>query len=729
MKPYYLVLLAIILFAIPLFSQVDHYETIIKAEDNWHYFIGNSEPDASWNTAGFDASGWTQGNGGIGYGDGDDQTVIPAVVSLYMRRMFNVDDNSIIETAVLNIDYDDAFVAYLNGTEIARSGIDGLPPAYNQTGISHEALMKDGNLPEEFVIDPDLIKSVITNGNNVLAIQVHNTSSASSDMSAIPFLSVGVNVSFRTWTETPEWFTEPTVFTSSDLPVVVIDTEDGITIPDEPKISANMKIIRHADGSRNNVSDTGTDYEGYVGIEIRGAASSGYPQKPYGIETRLGDGSNNNVKIFGMPKENDWIMLANYNDKVFMRNTLAFKLFNEMGHYAPRTQFCELSLNGKYEGIYIFTERIKRDDGRVDIARLDEDDNAGDSITGGYIFKIDYFSDLDSWAGDYAPVGNEGATVHYVYHDPEYDEITAEQKAYIHAYISSMESVLYGNDFADPRTGYSDYLDVNSFIDYFIMGELTRNVDAYKKSKYYYKDKDSKDGLIHSGPVWDYDWAWKNLIDGCTMFNATDGSGWAYKIGSICHPRPTPAGWIERLMQDPLFEQEAANRYWYLRQNILSIDYLYHYIDSVALVLNEAQQRHYNRWPILGINVGAPEQDEQPTTFAGEIVKFKNWIATRIAWLDNNMPEATNTLNEGLVVNDFVIRVFPNPATDWIYVESDKAIQKIEICSMNGAVIGAFSVSNPYSVKCNLEGYSTGIYLIRMVTEESGILYKKFIIS
>ncbi|MFC0876736.1 CotH kinase family protein [Saccharicrinis sp. FJH2] len=729
MKPYILVLLAILFSVIPAFPQVDHYETIIYAEDTWHYFVGISEPAATWNTVDFDDSSWELGNGGIGYGDNDDNTVIASTISFYMRKSFEIADKSIIETAVLNMDYDDAFVAYLNGTEIARSGIDGTPPAFNQTGSSHEAIMKDGNAPEEFVINADILNAVLNEGTNVLAIQVHNTTATSSDMSAIPFLLVGVNIQDQTYGTTPNWFTEPTIFTSSNLPVVVITTENGVTIPDEPKVTANMKIVSHTDGSRNNVSDTGNEYDGITGIEIRGAASSGYPQKPYGIETRLADGSNNNVKIFDMPKENDWILLANYNDKVFVRNTLAFKLFREMGHYAPRTKFCEVSINGMYDGIYIFTERIKRDDGRVDIAKLDADDNAGDSITGGYIFKVDYFSDEDSWVGDYSPVGNPGATVHYVYHDPEYDEITVEQKAYIQAFVSSMESVLYGNNFADPKTGYSSYLDVNSFIDYFIMGELTRNVDAYKKSKYYYKDKDSKDGLIHSGPVWDYDWAWKNLIDGCTLFNATDGSGWAYQIGSICHPRPTPAGWIERLMQDPDFKQDAANRYWYLRKNILSEDYLYHYIDSVALLVDEAQQRHYKRWPILGINVGSPESDYQPTTFAGEIIKFKNWIGTRLNWLDTNMPEATNTVNQGLVVNDFILRVFPNPASGWLYVESDQAIQKVEICSMNGVIIGDFPVNNPYSVKCKLDDFSSGVYLIKIFTEGNGVAYRRVIVD
>lgn len=123
---------------------------------------------------------------------------------------------------------------------------------------------------------------------------------------------------------------------SSNLPLVVINT-NGKTIIDASKITATMKIISNGAGQLNKPSDLGNIYIGYVGIEIRGAWSSTLPQKPYGFETRDASGANLNVSLFGMPPENDWILLANYNDKTFMRNTLAYDLFRKMGHYAPRT--------------------------------------------------------------------------------------------------------------------------------------------------------------------------------------------------------------------------------------------------------------------------------------------------------------------------------------------------------------------------------------------------------
>ena len=158
---------------------------------------------------------------------------------------------------------------------------------------------------------------------------------------------------------------------SSDLPIVVITTSGGEEIPDEPKITADMKIIFNGIGQINKVDDPGNIYSGKVGIEIRGRYSSSLPQKPYGFETRDEEGNNLNVPILGMPEENDWILTANYNDKTFLRNFLAFELFRKMGHYAPRTVYCEVVVNGEYQGIYLLGEKIKQDKNRVDIARLE----------------------------------------------------------------------------------------------------------------------------------------------------------------------------------------------------------------------------------------------------------------------------------------------------------------------------------------------------------------------
>jgi CotH kinase protein/Secretion system C-terminal sorting domain len=454
---------------------------------------------------------------------------------------------------------------------------------------------------------------------------------------------------------------------SSNLPIILIDTR-GQTIPDEPKITARMKIINYEPQRRNRVTDPGNIYDGYVGIEIRGSYSATLPQKPYGFETRDSLGNNLNVPLLNMPAENDWVLIANYNDKVFMRNTLAFDLFAKMGHYQPHTQLCELDSNGVYEGIYVLTEKIKQDKNRVNISKLEVQDTLGDNLTGGYIIKVDNTdgSGTDFWNSKYEAIDcpGTGRYPYFVYSYPKPEDIVTQQKKYIQGYVARIDSMLRTPKWADPVQGYGKYLDVSSFIDYCIVGEVSRNVDTYKKSAFFYKDKDSKDGRLHNGPVWDFDWAWKNINE-CEV-NAIDGSGWTYLISSVCKSYPVPPGWMVKLLQDTNFTNQLHTRYSLLRKTILSVESLNRYIDSIHTLVNEAQVRHYQRWPILGINVGTPEVDAQPSTFDGEITKFKKWISTRLTWLDANMPgkiiQSTAIQGAVAVPKDFVLfQNYPNP--------------------------------------------------------------------
>jgi hypothetical protein len=424
---------------------------------------------------------------------------------------------------------------------------------------------------------------------------------------------------------------------SSNLPLIVIET-DSQNIQDGIKINARMKIIFNNPPQRNYSTDPGNIYDGIVGIEIRGSYSASLPQKPYGFETRDSLGNNLNIPILNMPEENDWILLANYNDKVFMRNTLAFDLFTKMGHYQTRTRLCEVLINNNYQGIYVLTEKIKQDKNRVNISKLTSADTSGIALTGGYIIKIDYDDGTgkDGWESNYAAIDRTKSRPYFIYSYPKPDEIVNQQKQYIQSFVTKIDSILRSPNWADPTEGYRKYLNVSSFIDYFIVGEVSRNVDTYKKSAFFYKDRDDIDGRLQPGPVWDLDWAWKNIAE--CMVDGIDGSGWTYLISSVCRSWPVPPGWVVKLLEDSAFANELHTRYTSLRKTLLSEEYFNHYIDSIYTLVSEAQVRHYQKWKILGVNVGTPEVDEQPKTFEGEITKFKNWITTRLKWLDANMP-------------------------------------------------------------------------------------------
>ncbi len=312
------------------------------------------------------------------------------------------------------------------------------------------------------------------------------------------------------------------VFTSSNLPIILIDTHSQ-TILDEPKITADMKIIYNGEGQRNSITDTAYNYNGKIGIEIRGSSSQMFPKKQYGFETRDTSGNGIDISLLGFPAETDWIIFAAYNDKTLMRDALAYTLSRNIGRYASRARYCELVLNGQYWGVYILFEKIKRGKNRVNISKLDATSITGDALTGGYIIRIDKVGFGDAgWYSPFSPYGAPYRTILYQYYYPKPENIVQEQKTYIRNFIISFETMMYNPDYADTINGYPKYLDVGSAVDYLLLNELTRNVDAYRLSAYMFKDKDSKGGKLNIGPSWDF----TNSLGNCNYYNAWYTEGW-----------------------------------------------------------------------------------------------------------------------------------------------------------------------------------------------------------
>lgn len=458
-------------------------------------------------------------------------------------------------------------------------------------------------------------------------------------------------------------------FTSSNLPIVVINTGSG-NIVDEPKIMADMGIIFNGIGNRNYMTDSFNDYNGKIGIEYRGSSSQGMPKKSYGFETWDVNGNSIDSSLLGMPKESDWILSASYSDKSLLNNFMTYDLARTLGWYAPRGQHVELVINGEYQGVYILMEKIKRDNDRVDIANLQVTDIAGDQLTGGYIIKIDKGTGNGGggWTSAFAPDTNiNGQTIFYQYEYPSDINIVPQQEAYIQAYVDSFETALAGPNFADTGVGYAKYIDVNSFVDYFLLNEISRNVDGYRLSTYLYKDKNSNGGKLTIGPCWDYDIAWGNA-DYC---RGNDTTGWAIDFASACPGDYWQIPfWWDRLLQDTSFQNKVKCRWEELKMTALSVSYLHNYCDSMETYLTEGAGRNFVTWPILGTYVW-PNPSPFPADYPGEIDELKNWISARWTWMDNNMPgtmsgcnlTSTEENNGNAQMNP---AVYPNPFTNEI---------------------------------------------------------------
>ncbi len=667
---------------------IDHWETAIYAEDIWRYMPGSVEPDTNWRRLTFADSLWFDGMGGIGYGDGDDHTIIAPAISVYLRMPFDIIDTGNIGKAILHADYDDSFVAFINNVEVARSniGVEGDHPLHNQLAdTDREATLYQGDDPEAFVIGKEALRDILLPGPNILAIQVHNIDSNSSDLSAIFYLSLGIMDSGAYYGSLPPWFYEPIPFVSSNLPIVVINT-NGQEIPDEPRIIADMGIIDNGPGTRNLVDDPFNNYSGRISIEIRGSSSQGFPKLQYALETRDTQGNNNNVSLMGLPKENDWILYAPFSDKSLIRNVMTYHFARRMGRYAPRTRFCELILNDEYQGIYVLTEKIKRDKNRVDIARLDPDDLAGDSLTGGYIFKIDRGD--EGWHSSFPAYTDPGFHTFFVYHYPKAGDMMPEQQQYIHDFVETFETVLRNPGYDDPQSGYAKYIDVGSFIDFLISSEFAKNIDSYYLSTFLYKDKDSKGGKLTMGPLWDYNLAYGN-VDYSGAFNT---EGWQYDIYD--EDGTNIPFWWARLLEDTAFQDQLKCRWQELRQGILHLDSVFHYIDSVADHLEEAQARNFERWPVLGEYVWPNFYVGQ--TYEDELNYLKSWIGDRVFWLDNHFPgtcTAQVTSEKPTDISLPVINLSPNPFTHstlltFDMVNSGKAA--ITIKDITGRDIGQY---------------------------------------
>jgi hypothetical protein len=438
-----------------------------------------------------------------------------------------------------------------------------------------------------------------------------------------------------------------------------------------------------------------------------------FPMKSYSIELRDALGASVDKSIFGMPKEADWVLYAPYTDKTLMRNFLAYTMSNELGHWAAHCRFVEVVVNGDYKGIYVFMEKIKRGSGRVNIAKIATTDVSGDAVTGGYIFSLD--KEPNGWFSSYTVPGTTGKR-QFSYTYPKPENIVQAQKDYIKKYVDSFENALAAPTFQDKINGVRKFADIPSFIDYFIVNEVSRNVDGYRLSTFLYKDRDSKNKKIFAGPVWDYDLAFRNA-------NYCEGSninGWAYQFNNVC---PGDAAglipfWWERLMLDTAFVSDLRCRWKSVRQTVVSNDHLNHIIDSIVTLTNEARQRHFQRWPVLGQYVW-PNPNPIPTTYAGEITTLKEWLASRLSWIDYNIPNAGACEDwRGIANESMQVFIYPNPnnGTDGTIKIKTKNPQTIYLNVYDGVgrlvhtqSINAAPVSNFISIE-GMKKWQAGIY-------------------
>ena len=439
--------------------------------------------------------------------------------------------------------------------------------------------------------------------------------------------------------------------TDSNLPIVIITIDGNAGIPDEPKVKGNMKIIYSGAGQRNFVNEADPskiNYDGRIGIEVRGSSSQALDKKQYSLTTlKVDNTSNNNVSLLGMPAENDWILSGLAFDGSLMRDYMSFTLSRKLGQYAPRTQHCELILNGDYRGVYMLVEKIKVDDNRVDVNKIEPMNNTLPDLSGGYITKADKIAgvDVSAWRMD----GTD-----FIHEFPKSAEITNSQNNYIRSVFLDLSNK---SGISSKTTGYPTVIDVPSFIDFMLINELGSNVDAYQFSTYFHKDKGGK---LRAGPVWDlnltygYDlihWGYDRSFPTVWQFNNGDNIG---------------AQFWRNLFNDPTFKCYLSKRWNALTQpgqplNEVSLNAL---IDETAVLVSEASVREYARW---GNQYSNFQLVANLTTQTNGI---KSFITERITWMTTNLGSFSTCSNVSvppLVISR--INYHPTGSSDKEFIE------------------------------------------------------------
>ena len=481
----------------------------------------------------------------------------------------------------------------------------------------------------------------------------------------------------------------------SNLPILRINTNSRV-IQDEPKIPVVMEIFDKGVGQLNQVSSTPT-LTTIAGIEFRGSTSQadfiflpGYVKKPYGIEIWT-DTSGVNAKkmsLVQMPEETDWVLNASYNDRSFMRDFLAQMIAGRLGVLNSKTKFVELIINDEYRGVYVLMEKIKQGKNRVPISDLYPTENSGDDVTGGYLLKIDKSSGSPStsWKSNYTSGITATQKCEFQIEYPKYGIITQQQLIYIRDYINTWERKLMTEDMNDPKASFRDMMDMPSFVNFFILNEVTRNVDGFRLSTYLYKDKESLGGKIKMGPAWDFNIAFGNA----DYLNGWMTNGFVYKAmendGGKNDYWQVPFWW-NKLIQDANFRKALATRWKEVRSSFLNTNTLNSTIDSAQVVLKEPLTRNFQKYQLMGRKIW-------PNYYVGssltdEVNWLKNWIQGRLTWLDAQMALFDSPIlgNEQVELPSLV---YPNPSKGlftWRFTLSKSAEVNYQVLDLQGRVL------------------------------------------
>ncbi|MBE7176644.1 MAG: CotH kinase family protein [Mucilaginibacter polytrichastri] len=386
------------------------------------------------------------------------------------------------------------------------------------------------------------------------------------------------------------------VMIGSHMPMLFLTTDGGAAIGKEEYVKGNMKI----QGTQAGVFG----FDAAMRIRGRGNSTWTMEKKPYKIKL------DEKASLLGLPSDKTWVLLANYADKSMMRNELAFELSRRMGlAWTPASRYVEVTLNGRYDGVYELVEQIEMADHKVKVDKQGKNATSPAEITGGYLVEMDGFA----WQEPFFIQTPREVKFSVKY--PDIEEMSDAQKNYLNTYLTTFENALFATNFTDPVNGYRKYFDVDSYVNYYIVNEVMGNSDAFW-STYFFK---TRDGKLQAGPVWDFDISVNN--------DSRLGDATQKLMLDAAHD---PKKWVVRLMEDPAFRKAVRDRWNAVKAG--KVQTLPAYMQGLQRQLNPVQAKNFKRWDILTKPVYL--NYKVPGTYQGEVDFVRSTLQQRIQWLD-----------------------------------------------------------------------------------------------
>lgn len=392
----------------------------------------------------------------------------------------------------------------------------------------------------------------------------------------------------------------------------------AVRVPDEPKVACALAIAEAtADGER-------VPYDGYAAVERRGRSSLFYPKANYALELRDEDGTTDRpINLLGMGKDEDWVLDGSWVDRSFVRNQIVSELFSSAApeRYAPEARYCVLNLNEKYQGIYRLVERPKRDGQRIDIAK---DDGSGQS----FIIRQDDEGRL------HFPLGFESQWKPTY---PNANRITDSQLRGIQEWLDQLHAALKKRT---PGTkGVFGFLDREDVIDWILIQELSKNIDAYKLSVHLYKDRGDLARLV----PWDFDMAFGQPKVNVDLLAGADWDLGGEELANAHRPK----GWIaqrstflKHLLAVPDFPEALTQRWFELRASAWSTDEIMQRLERATAAVEPEARANFERWPLKNVDfqsIYPPYSLYRVETYEEEVERLRDWIGKRLEWMDEHI--------------------------------------------------------------------------------------------